>query len=171
MLTELITSKTRIRLLIKFFLNKENTGYLRGLVREFNESSNSIRLELSNLENLNLLKSYNIGNKKCYQVDISNKYYEDIRSLLLKELGIEQIKKTVTEKIEGLTDLFILGDLANGIVSNLIDIVLVGDIRDKISVNNLMNDIENQVNKKIRYVIINNQEIDHFLKNKKHFKI
>lgn len=171
MLSELITSQTRIRLLIKFFLNKENTGYLRGLEREFHESSNSIRLELSNLENMHLLKSYNNGNKKCYQVDTTNKFYEDIRSMLLKELGIEQIKNTLTKNIDGLIDVFILGDLANGIVTNLIDIALVGDIMDKLSVNNLINEIEIQTKKKIRYVLINNYEIDLFLKNRKHFKV
>jgi len=32
MLQALITSKTRIKLMLKFFLNTSSTGYLRGLV-------------------------------------------------------------------------------------------------------------------------------------------
>ena len=34
MLGELITSKTRLRLLIKFFVSQANRGYLNGLANE-----------------------------------------------------------------------------------------------------------------------------------------
>ena len=46
MLESLITSKTRLRLLIKFFLNIANKGYLNSLANEFGESTNSVRKEL-----------------------------------------------------------------------------------------------------------------------------
>ena len=49
MLHSLITSKTRIRLLVKFFLSVTNSGYLRGLAQEMNENTNAIRKELNNL--------------------------------------------------------------------------------------------------------------------------
>ena len=39
MLNSLITSKTRLRMLIKFFVNAANNGYLNGLAHEFNEST------------------------------------------------------------------------------------------------------------------------------------
>jgi len=37
MLDSLITSKTRIKLLLKFFLNTSTHAYLRGLADEFGE--------------------------------------------------------------------------------------------------------------------------------------
>ena len=43
MLETLITSKTRIRILVKFFINTANNGHLRGLAEEMNESTNAIR--------------------------------------------------------------------------------------------------------------------------------
>ena len=43
MLGELITSKTRLRLLIKFFISQANRGYLNGLATEMGESTNAIR--------------------------------------------------------------------------------------------------------------------------------
>ena len=55
MLEALITSKTRIKLLLKFFLNSGNSAYLRGLEPEFGGSTNAIRQELNRLENANLL--------------------------------------------------------------------------------------------------------------------
>ena len=43
MIESIITSKTRIKLLLKFFLNSQTTSYLRGLEAELGESSNSMR--------------------------------------------------------------------------------------------------------------------------------
>ena len=50
MLGDLITSKTRLRLLIKFFISQANSGYLNGLATEMGESTNSIRKELNHLQ-------------------------------------------------------------------------------------------------------------------------
>ena len=47
MLGELITSKTRLRLLLKFFISEANRGYLNGLASEMGESTNAIRKELN----------------------------------------------------------------------------------------------------------------------------
>ena len=68
MLGQLITSKTRLRLLIKFFISQANRGHLNGLASEMGESTNSIRKELNNLSSAEyLLKSkekYNLFIKK-----------------------------------------------------------------------------------------------------------
>ena len=55
MLGELITSKTRLRLLIKFFISQANRGYLNGLATEMGESTNSIRKELNHLHDAGYL--------------------------------------------------------------------------------------------------------------------
>ena len=58
MLETLISSKTRIKLLLKFFLNSKATSYLRGLESEFGESSNGIRIELNRFEKAGMLSSF-----------------------------------------------------------------------------------------------------------------
>ena len=50
MIETLISSKTRVKLLLKFFLNSRNTAYLRNLEEEFEESTNGIRVELNKFE-------------------------------------------------------------------------------------------------------------------------
>ena len=57
MLNTLITSKTRINLLLKFFLNPGTKAYLRGLASEFDESTNAVRVELNRLTQAKILKS------------------------------------------------------------------------------------------------------------------
>ena len=44
MLDTLIQSKTRLKLLLRFFLNPESSAYLRGLAQEFDESTNAVRV-------------------------------------------------------------------------------------------------------------------------------
>ena len=63
MLETLITSKTRLRILVKFFINAANKGYLRGLAEEMHESTNAIRKELNNLEEAGYLKKEAVQNR------------------------------------------------------------------------------------------------------------
>ena len=74
MLETLITSKTRIKLLLKFFLNIHNQGYLRSLESEFNESTNGIRQELNRFEHAGLLLTESEGNKKLYRANTNIPY-------------------------------------------------------------------------------------------------
>ena len=61
MLDTLITSKTRIKLLMKFFLNPGTRAYLRELALEFDESTNAVFmsciLKYVSLEVLSTLRS------------------------------------------------------------------------------------------------------------------
>lgn len=71
MIEALISSKTRIKLLLKFFLNGNTTSYLRGLESEFGESTNAIRLELNKMEEAGMLESFLEGNKSILKLTIS----------------------------------------------------------------------------------------------------
>lgn len=58
MIETLISSKTRVKLLMKFFLNSNNVAYLRSLEEEFQESTNGIRLELNKFEKAGFLTPF-----------------------------------------------------------------------------------------------------------------
>ncbi len=64
MIENLITSKTKIKLLLKFFLNPETKGYLRQLASEFEESTNGIRVELNKLSKAKIIESRKEGEIK-----------------------------------------------------------------------------------------------------------
>ena len=46
----LISSKTRIKLIIRLFFNPQTRSYLRELAKEFDVSTNSVREELNQLK-------------------------------------------------------------------------------------------------------------------------
>ena len=68
MLESIITSKTRLNLLIKFFVNIANKGYLNSLASEFGESTNSVRKELNNLTDAGYLNRTESNNKVVTKV-------------------------------------------------------------------------------------------------------
>tara|TARA_B110000093_G_scaffold80134_1_gene86964 strand:- start:2925 stop:3455 length:531 start_codon:yes stop_codon:yes gene_type:complete len=157
MIETLISSKTRVKLLLKFFLNSNNSSYLRGLEAEFGESSNSIRLELNKLENAGLLSSNLQGNKKYFQANTKHPLYKDINSILLKFTGLDKIVEIVIGKLGALERVFVLGDLAKGLSSEVIDLVFVGEI-EKIYLFDLVQKVEQKLNKKIKYVCYSSSE-------------
>jgi DNA-binding transcriptional ArsR family regulator len=157
MIETLISSKTRVKLLLKFFLNSNNSSYLRGLESEFGESSNAIRLELNKLEEAGLLSSNLQGNKKYFQANTKHPLYKDINSILLKFTGLDKIVEHVVEKLGALELVFVVGDLAKGLSSEVIDLVFVGEI-DKTYLFDLVQKVEQKLNKKIKYVCYSSSE-------------
>ena len=61
LLSGLIGSKTRIKLLMRFFFNPKTRSYLRELAKEFNVSTNAVREELNQLKKTELLNSQKNG--------------------------------------------------------------------------------------------------------------
>lgn len=157
MLGTLITSKTRIKLLLKFFLNANNTGYLKNLEQEFEDSSNGIRLELNKFEEAGLLNSENIGNKKVFKANTKHPLFKDIHSIILKYTGIDQIIESVVERLGNVNSVYLVGSFAKGLESNIIDLIIIGDI-DKEYLIKLIDKAEPIINKKIRYVIYTEEE-------------
>ena len=98
MLSTLITSKTRLRLLIKFFVSQTNKAHLNGLANEFGESTNAIRKELNNLFGAGYLLKSKLNNKIEYKVNENHPLYETMRKVM-KHLGLEDIVDAVLDKI------------------------------------------------------------------------
>ncbi|MDG1725161.1 MAG: ArsR family transcriptional regulator, partial [Bacteroidia bacterium] len=157
MIEALISSKTRIKLLLKFFLNSSNKSYLRGLETEFGDSTNGIRLELNKLEEAGLLKTRIKGNKKIFQADANHPLFNDIHNILLKFTGLDKVIEKVIENLGQLEHVFLVGKLAKGLSSDVIDLVFIGDI-DKNYLFSVVQKVEVNLNKKIRFVSYLNSE-------------
>lgn len=154
MLDSLITSKTRIKLLLKFFLNSSMKAYLRGLADEFGESTNAIRLELNHLEEAGLLNSEVKGNKKVYQANPLHPLFHDIRSLVLKHSGITQIVEEVVERVGEIHKVWIRGDFAEGKDAGMMEMVVMGQNIDLDYFNTLVKKAEELIKRQIHYTII-----------------
>ena len=125
MLDSIITSQTRIKLLLKFFLNSRTSSHLRGLEQEFGDSTNGIRIELNRLEGANLLRSHREGKKKLYTANRTHPLFNEIHSIVLKQTGLDKIIESVVDKIGNLVSVYLVGELARGLDTQVINLVLV----------------------------------------------
>lgn len=158
MLDALITSKTRVKLLLKFFLNSNTEAYLRHLETEFGESSNAIRLELNRLEKAGLLISFNSGNKKLFKANTEYPLFNEINQILKKYVGLDLLIDKVLTHLGNECKVYLVGRFAKGIDDKHIDLVFVGDNLNESFLISLLNKSEQLLNRKVRYEIITNQE-------------
>jgi len=157
MIEALISSKTRIKLLLKFFLNSNNEAYLRGLHTEFGESTNGIRVELNRFLEAGMLSSYTKGNKKYFKANTDHPLFNDIHKILLKYVGIETIIQNVITRLGNVETVYLVGEISKGSESSIIDLVLIGDV-DQNYLINLINKAESMIDKKVRYMVYSQAE-------------
>ena len=155
-LDKLFTGKIRVQLLTKLLLNPTNTVYLRGLERDLGVSSNTVRLELNKLSELQLIQEHtdilNIKNStktKNYTVNTKHPMFKSLRGLIMQYVGLDQIIENVLEKLGNIDEVYLTGELAQGINSPFVDLVVVGDI-DKNYLYQLIEKAEHLIDKKIR---------------------
>jgi hypothetical protein len=158
--------------LLRFFLNPENTSYLRGLADETGESTNSIRVELNRLEQAGMLDSFNQGNKKLFKVNQKHPLFFDVRNIILKYVGIDQIIENVINRLGNVEEVYVLGEYAQGKDSGVIDLLLLGEINHEY-LNKLTLKVEKAIQRKIRHLVYLNKdaEFENHLKNKAHLLI
>lgn len=153
MLGELITSKTRLRLLTKFFISQTNKGYLNGLANEMGESTNSIRKELNHLYDAGYINKVKSNNKVEYNVNTKHPLYETLKKVVYKHLGLEDIVETVINRMGNVQEITIKGDYAKGIDSGSIEVVLVGKKLDFDYTSQLETKIEKLINRRVTFLL------------------
>jgi len=156
MLGEIITSKTRLRLLTRFFISQANTGYLNGLANELGESTNAIRKELNHLHTAGYLNKSKSDNKIEYNVNISHPLYDTLRNVVMKHLGLEDIVETVLDRMGNVQDIILIGDYAKGIDSGSIEIFLVGKSLNTQYISQLEEKIEKLIKRKVSFYLTTN---------------
>ena len=156
MLGELITSKTRLRLLIKFFISQANTGYLNGLASEMGESTNSIRKELNHLHGAGYLEKIKNENKIEYKVNSGHPLYKTLREVVLKHLGLIDLVDTVLERMGDVDKIILVGDYARGNDSGNIEIFLTGKSLNTYYISNLEKKIKKLIGRQVSFYLTSN---------------
>ena len=166
MLGELITSKTRLRLLIKFFVSQANKGHLNGLATEMGESTNGIRKELNHLEHAGYLQKLKVNNKVEYKVNSKHPLYDTLKKVVYKHLGLEDLVSTVIERMGNVKKIILIEDYAKGIDSKNIEVVLVGQYLNFEYISQLEEKIEKLIKRKVSFYLASK-----FLSDKPHIVI
>jgi hypothetical protein len=151
-LDNLFAGKIRFRLLTKLLLNPGTKVYLRGLERDLGVSSNTVRVELNKLSEMNLIEVNEAAvsaKVKHYTVNTHHPLFSSLRGIILKYVGLDQIIEQIIDKLGNVKKVYLTGDLAQGKNSSFIDLVIVGDI-NKTYLHQLIDKVEPLIEKKIR---------------------
>ena len=162
LLSGIISSKTRIKLLMRLFFNPKTRSYLRELAKEFNVSSNAVRQELNQLTSTNLLKSEKNGRQVYYMANTDHTLFPELKSMVGKVMGIDKVIDGIVNRLGNLERAYLIDDYAEGKDTGIIDILLVGNI-DRYHLEDLSRKTEHYVNRKIRSLVLSSDEYKKFL--------
>lgn len=166
MLEDLITSKTRLKLLIKFFVSQANTGYLNGLAKEMDGSTNKIRKELNHLEEAGYLNKIKVDKIIQYKANVNHPLFDTLRKVVLKHLGLEDIVVSVLEKMGNVNKIILVGDYANGKDTGRIEIFLEGKNLNMDYISQLEIKIEKLIKRQVSFYLTSR-----FLSDQKHITL
>ncbi len=156
----LFGSKTRVRLLSTFLLNPDREFYIRQLSRKIKLNMNAVRLELTNLEEIGLLKTEKKGKAKYYTVNKEAPIYQDLRSIFLKTEGaLEYLKKGLSD-FDGLELAFVFGSYTRSRerMPKKMEIFLVGQVPEE-KLYDLLAAAERDLSLQIHYALVTHEQL------------
>jgi hypothetical protein len=153
----LIGSATRVKLLMRLFLNPHARSYLRELAREFSVSTNAVREELNQLSRTDLLKVEKEGRNVFYSANTEHPIYPELRSMVQKVMGIDQVIDGIITRLGTVESAFLIDDYAEGKDSGIIDIVLIGRINQS-NLQQLIIKTEGYIGRKIRPLVLTHDD-------------
>lgn len=167
MLEHLFGSKTRVKLLRVLFRDDQKKYFVRELTRLAGVQINAVRRELAVLGKAGLVlevaqtseeKKTSSRLRKYYRVNKASLLYPEMHSLLMKaKLLEEQVFIQSLQDKGGKIDLLLLTGRFTGDKKVPSDILLVGDIKEKV-VAKLVSQYEKEFGFDIRYTIFSKKE-------------
>lgn len=157
LLSGIIASKTRIKLLTKFFFNPKTRSYLRELAKEFDVSTNAVREELNQLTKTQLLKSEKNGRQVFYQANRDHPLFPELKSMVSKVMGIDKVIDGIVKRLGDLEKAYLIDDYAEGRDTGIVDLLLIGEI-DEYHLNDLSRKTEVYIKRKIRSLVLSRGE-------------
>ncbi len=129
-------------MLVKFFINAANSGYLNGLAVEFGESTNAIRRELNNLSDAGYLTQWKSKNKIIYSANTKHPLFTILQKVIRKHLGLEQIVDSILKQMGDVNKIILIGDYAQGRDSGTIEVIIIAKEIDEVYIKKLATEIK-----------------------------
>jgi hypothetical protein len=124
------------------------------LAKEFDESTNSVRIELNRLTDAGLLLAEDEGKTKIYTANQSHPFFNEIKGMVSKFLGLDDLLEKVVKRMGNVEKAIITGDYAMGIDSGVIELTLIGKNLDEGYLNFLIDKTYEKINRKVKVEIL-----------------
>ncbi|MCL5123412.1 MAG: nucleotidyltransferase domain-containing protein, partial [Deltaproteobacteria bacterium] len=170
MLKKIVGSRIRINIFKLFICNPKKEYYVREIERLTGQAFEPARRELIRLESTGLLKSRISGRQKYYSINSNHILFPEIKSMILKTVGIGDTIKALMEPRDDIQVAFIYGSYAKNTedLESDIDLFVIGSIFSK-DLQEIVSGIESQTKREINPAVYSAQELKAKYKSKNHF--
>ena len=118
------------RVLALIFGNPDRSFYTSEIVRNVRSGTGAVHRELSRLHRAGLISIERVGNQKHYRANRQSPIFQELRSLVLKTIGLtEPLREALHPYAGKIATAFVYGSVAKGTdtAHSDIDLVLVGN--------------------------------------------
>lgn len=124
------------------------------MAKDFDESTNSVRVELNRLTEAGLLVTEEEGKTKIYKANSKHPFFEEIKGMVSKFLGLDDLLEKVVKRMGNVEKAIITGDYANGIDSGTIEMTLIGKNIDLEYLDFLIEKTYEKINRKVKVNVL-----------------
>jgi predicted nucleotidyltransferase len=161
MLSDLIISRVRVKILQLFFLAPGKMFHVREIVRRTDEEINAVRRELLHLEKCGLMSKERRANRLFYSVRRDYPLYFDLLELIVKTSGLggDIIKNKM--KLGKIKFAMLSGHYARGTVkeNSKVDLLLIGRVVLP-EISQLVRQDEVKRGREINYTVMTEEEFE-----------
>ncbi len=161
-LSDIITSKARIKILELFFANPGEMYHVRGIVRETDEEINAVRRELERLEKAGIVKKESRGNRHYYYPREDYPFYGDLVAFVSKTTGLGAQMVMNRKKVGRINYVMFSGKFArrkDRKKEDEVDILVVGEVILP-ELANLIRVEESKRGHEINYTVMSRDELE-----------
>jgi len=129
-LSDALFSNVKQRVLALIFGHPERSFYTSEIVRTVHSGTGAVERELSRLQRSGLVTVERIGNQKHYRANRQSPIFEELRSLVLKTVGLtEPLRESLESYSDKIKTAFVYGSVAKGIdtARSDIDLMVIGE--------------------------------------------
>lgn len=131
MLSDVLFSEYRKRILGMLLLHPEQGYHVRELARLTNTSAGTLHKELSKLSDAGILQTKKVGNQQHYSANVQCPIFEELASIFRKTSGLADVIADALSSVKSQIKLaMVFGSVARGEAqaNSDIDLMVVGDI-------------------------------------------
>jgi predicted nucleotidyltransferase len=129
-LSNALFSGVQQRVLALIFGHPDRSFYTSEIVRNVRSGSGAVGRELARLQESGLVSVEPIGNQKHYRANRQSPIFEELRSIVLKTMGLaEPLRESLAPYSGKIKTAFVYGSVAKGIdtVRSDIDLMVIGE--------------------------------------------
>lgn len=169
-LTDIITSKVRVKILDLFYSNLTEMYHVRGIVREVGEEINAVRRELERFEKVGILKKEPRGNRVYYFVNRDYSGYGDLVQIISKSTGLGKALIESKNKLGRVSIVMFSGKFARmkPRKDDNVDVLVVGEIvLPELAA--IIRTFESKLGREINYTVMTREELEYRKKRRDPF--